>query len=274
MKPRLAAVFAHPDDDAYLIGGTLARHAGSVDVTIVLCTSGGNGPIWAPVATRETLAEVREREEAEWLRSIGVPDARVEFLRYVDWHLSEAPFEEVVGRVEAILRDAAPDAVVTFGADGITHHHDHVQAGRIGTEAFHRARAGSELGAFQRLYHAALRRSAMDAYYAAARGRGLPLGDSDTFLNPVGVDDDAIAVDADVTDVYDRKVQAIRAHRSQIGELDRIPLDLQPLHLAHECFVQAWPTPASDGRVMGDLFDGIAAAPVARTTQTSGGDAR
>ena len=89
MKPRLAAVFAHPDDDAYLIGGTLARHAGSVDVTIVLCTSGGNGPIWAPVATRETLAEVREREEAEWLRSIGVPDARVEFLRYVDWHLSE-----------------------------------------------------------------------------------------------------------------------------------------------------------------------------------------
>jgi LmbE family N-acetylglucosaminyl deacetylase len=47
MRPRLAAVFAHPDDEAWTIGGTLAKHAGAIDVTIVLCTSGGNGPIWA-----------------------------------------------------------------------------------------------------------------------------------------------------------------------------------------------------------------------------------
>ena len=70
-RPRLAAVFAHPDDDAYSLGGTILHHGGELDVTIVLLTSGGNGPIWEPVATRETLAQVREREELSWAASVG-----------------------------------------------------------------------------------------------------------------------------------------------------------------------------------------------------------
>src|ERR687897_2659008 len=81
----------------------------------------------------------------------------------------------------------------------------------------------------------------MDEYYRAVAERGLPFGDQDTFLNPVGVPDETIAVDVDVTDRYERKVAAISQHRSQIGELERLPRDLRPLHLAHECFVQAWP---------------------------------
>ena len=257
MRPRLGAVFAHPDDDAYLIGGSLALHAGDIDATIVLCTSGGNRPIWEPVATRETLGPVREQEQAAWLRAIGLPDARVEFLRYEDWHLPEVPLEGAVRRVEAILREAAPQVVVTFGPDGVKRHHDHVRAGEIGTEAFHRASGDAAPGTFLRLYHACLRRSSIDEYYAAGAERGLPLGDQDTFLNPVGVPDERIAVDVDVTPVYARKLDAIRRHRSQIGELDRIPRDLQPLHLAHECFVQAWPRLERPDRVAADLFDGL-----------------
>jgi LmbE family N-acetylglucosaminyl deacetylase len=255
-RPRLAAVFAHPDDDAYSLSGTLLLRDGDVDVTIVLLTSGGNGPIWEPVATRETLATVREREELSWAASVGVPDARIEFLRYTDWHVPDAPFDEAVERVRAILAEVAPDVVVTFGPEGLTHHHDHIRAGEIGTEAFRLAREGAENG-FERLYHVALRRSAMDAYYAAVAARGLPFGDQDTFLNAVGVPDDTIAVDVDVMDVYERKVAAITHHRSQIGELEQIPRDLRPLHLAHECFVQAWPTLERVERVATDLFDGI-----------------
>jgi LmbE family N-acetylglucosaminyl deacetylase len=254
VRPRLAAVFAHPDDDAYSIGGSLLRRDGDVEVTIVLLTSGGNGPIWEPVATRATLAGVREREELSWAASVGVPDARVEFLRYEDWRLPEAPLEEAVERVRAILADAAPQVVVTFGPDGMTHHHDHVRAGEIGAAAFARAREDGDRDAFRRLYHVALRRSSMDAYYRAVAERGLPLGDQDTFLNPVGVADETIDVDVDVTDVYERKLAAIAQHRSQVGELERLPRDLRPLHLAHECFVQAWPERDRVERVRADLF--------------------
>jgi len=255
-RPRLAAVFAHPDDDAYSLSGTLLRRSGGVDLTVVLLTSGGNGPIWEPVATRETLAAVREREELSWAASVGVADARIEFLRYTDWHVPDVPFDEAVERVRSILAEAGPDVVVTFGPEGLTHHHDHIRAGEIGTEAFHRARDGAASG-FARLYHIALRRSTMDAYYAAVAARGLPFGDQDTFLNAVGVPDETIAVDVDVTDEYERKIAAITQHRSQIGELEHIPRDLRPLHLAHECFVQAWPPLERVERVAADLFDGV-----------------
>jgi LmbE family N-acetylglucosaminyl deacetylase len=261
VRPRLAAVFAHPDDDAYTLSGSILRREGDIDVTIVLLTSGGNGPIWEPVATRATLAGVREREEASWAASVGAPDAHIEFLRYTDWHLPEAPFEEAVERVRAILQDAAPHVVVTFAPDGMTRHHDHIRAGEIGTEAFTRARSSSRPDAFQRLYHAVLRRSTMDEYYRAVAERGLPFGDQDTFLNPVSVPDETIAVDVDVTDLYERKVAAISQHRSQIGELERLPRDLRPMHLAHECFVQAWPDREAGAVVRGDLFDGVTVDP-------------
>lgn len=266
-RPRLAAVFAHPDDDAYTIGGSLARHAGRIEVTIVLCTSGGSGPIWEPVATRESLADVREREQAKWRRSIGVPEARAEFLRYTDGALVGVPFDELVGRLEAILRDASPHVVVTFGPEGMTHHPDHIRAGEAGTEAFHRARSALDpaSSAFLRLYHVALRRSAMTDLYRAVRERRLPFGDEEALFNPVGVPDERIAVDVDVGDVYERKIEAIRAHRSQIGELERLPRDLQPRWLGHECFVRAWPPAEPGRRVASDLFEGLdLSAPVTR----------
>ena len=257
MTPRLAAVFAHPDDDAYTLSGSILRREGNLDVTIVLLTSGGNGPIWEPVATRATLADVREREEASWAASVGVPHARIEFLRYTDWHLPDAPFEEAVERVRAILEDVAPHVVVTFAPEGMTRHHDHIRVGEIATEAFTRARTSARADAFQRLYYAVLRRSSMEDFYRAVDQRGLPFGDQDTFLNPVGVADETIVVDVDVTDLYERKVAAISQHRSQIGELERLPRDLRPMQLVHECFVQAWPERPIGGPLMGDLFDGV-----------------
>ena len=257
MTPRLAAVFAHPDDDVYTLSGSILRRGGDVDVTIILLTSGGNGPIWEPVATRATLADVREREEASWAASVGVPNARIEFLHYTDWHLPDVPFEEAVEGVSAILEDVGPHVFVTFGPDGMTRHHDHMRAGEIGDEAFAGARSSASPGAFQRLYHVALRRSTMDEYYRAVAERGLPFGDQDSFLNPVGVPDETIAVDVDVTDLYERKVAAISQHRSQIGELERLPRDLRPLHLAHECFVQAWPEREAGAVVRGDVFEDL-----------------
>jgi len=168
--------------------------------------------------------------------------------------------DEVADRVAGLLLDDPPELVVTFGPDGLTRHRYHVQPGEIGTEAFHRARRRGPPSAFRRLYHVVQRRSAMDAYYGAARRRGLPMGGPDTMMNPVGVPDASIAVDVDVIPVYGRKLAAIRRHRSQIDELDRIPSDLQPLHLAHECFVQAWPEPAGSGHVRSDLFADLAPA--------------
>ena len=79
-RTRLVGVFAHPDDDVFTIGGTLALHAADVAPTLVFCTSGEAGPIWVDgIATRDTLSGVREREQKEATTVLGV-DAETVFL--------------------------------------------------------------------------------------------------------------------------------------------------------------------------------------------------
>jgi len=258
---RVAGVFAHPDDDAYLMAGSLLLHAGEVDLTLVFATSGGAGPIADPaLATRETLADVREGELRECLRTIGYGDARVEFLRHPDYHLPDVPMEELVGEIAAVLADARPHVVVTFGPDGLTSHHDHIRTGRAATDAFHRARtAGGADGAFARLYHAVLARTEVDRFYGGVRSGGFDYGEEGRLFDVTAVPDDDVAVRVDTRPVRERKLAGILAHRTQVGEWERIPEPLRWLFLDAECFVQAHPPERSPG-VRADLLEDVEAA--------------
>lgn len=256
-RPRLAAVFAHPDDDVYQLGGSIALHAGSLDLTVVVCTSGEAGPIWVPeIATHETLGTVRESEELAALAAVGAPDADVRFLRHPDWHLPEVPFEELVTQIGSVLLEVEPHVVVTFGPEGLTSHHDHIRAGEAATEAFGRVRAERD-AAFRRLYHTALARSDVDRFYEGVRELGASFGGEEELFNPVGVADDRISVRVAVASVRERKLEGILAHRTQVGEWERIPEPLRWMHLDSECFVRAWPPDPVGGAVLADLFEDL-----------------
>src|SRR5919106_5487072 len=99
-RTRIVGVFAHPDDDVYSVGGSLALERDRLDVRLVFCTSGDAGPIWIDGVEREELGAVREREQADSMASLGV-DPDVRWLRHPDYHLPEVPFEELVGQIEA-----------------------------------------------------------------------------------------------------------------------------------------------------------------------------
>lgn len=64
MQRSLLVAFAHPDDEAFGTGGTLARYAGEgVRMSLVCATRGEVGGIAHPsLATPETLGQVREAE--------------------------------------------------------------------------------------------------------------------------------------------------------------------------------------------------------------------
>ena len=94
------------------------------------------------LATRANLGAVREDEDRRsWVALGRVPD-RHEFLRYPDGGVADAPFDELVERIAAILREERPDVVITFGPEGVTGHADHITVGRATTEAFRRCRVG------------------------------------------------------------------------------------------------------------------------------------
>jgi N-acetyl-1-D-myo-inositol-2-amino-2-deoxy-alpha-D-glucopyranoside deacetylase len=256
---RLAAVFAHPDDDTYGLSGTLALGRGDIQYTVIVATSGEAGTISDPsLATRENLAEVREGEEREALRAAGAQNAAVHFLRYADGGLKDAPREELVGKVATILKDARPEVVVTFGPEGITKHDDHITIGSAAPGAFHQAQAETEGddGAFQRLLYVAIPSSELDRFWESLRAKGEEVGDPEAPFMPRGVPDESITHRVDCTAVLKSKIEALRAHRTQREEVDQIPEDLQEEMLGYECFVQAFPpVTETPPRAAGSVFD-------------------
>ena len=256
---RVACVFAHPDDETFGVGGSLALHAQhEIELTVILATSGEAGRIAdASLATRETLASVREAEDIASWRALGL-DPDVRFLRHPDGGLNATPRGELVAEVRGVLEDVAPEVVITFGPDGITGHDDHVAIGAIATEAFGALRTSSGGAAFSRLLHNAIAQSTLDRLNELLRERGLePMDPAEPFM-PRGVPDVAIGARVDVSSVYERKVEAIRRHKTQ-DELDDVPFDLWPEMLSTESFVVAWPERRPRDPVLADLFEGLPA---------------
>jgi LmbE family N-acetylglucosaminyl deacetylase len=258
VKVRLTGVFAHPDDDAYLIGGSLLLNAGRVDHSVIFATSGEAGPISDPsLATRMTLGAVREREQRAYVELIGFHDARVEFLRHPDYYLPDVPVDELIREIESLLRDIRPHIVVTFGADGLTSHHDHVRVGEATTEAFHRVRKSLDDDSLQRLYYVGLARSDVDRFYDGVRRGGHAYGEEGRLFDVTGVPDESIAVRVDTLPVIDQKLEGMLAHQTQLIEFERVPEPLRWIYLNSESFVQAYPPVDRPSVVRGDLLSDI-----------------
>jgi LmbE family N-acetylglucosaminyl deacetylase len=125
-RARLLCVFAHPDDEVFCAGGTLARWvAAGGEAMVVSATRGEAGQIQdACVATRRTLGAVRERELRAACAQLGVQ--RVECLDYQDGALQDVGEATLAREVAARIRDFRPDAIITFGPDGGYGHPDHI----------------------------------------------------------------------------------------------------------------------------------------------------
>ena len=148
---RLLGVFAHPDDEVFCAGGTMARAAeAGAEVMIVSASRGEQGQIRDPTAaTRRTLGAVREGELSAAAAELGVQ--RVQVLAYPDGALQHHR-SSLGAAIAEIMRRFDPDTVISFGADGGYGHPDHVAISELTTEAF-RVLARDHNRA-QRLYHA------------------------------------------------------------------------------------------------------------------------
>jgi dephospho-CoA kinase len=119
----LLAVFAHPDDETYGPGPTLARYADAgLDVHLVCATGGEAAQHRAGHADPDRLRRHREGELREACLVLGVRS--LELLRDRDSTLRP---DDPIGaaQVAAAIRRTRPDAIVTFGPDGVSGHSDH-----------------------------------------------------------------------------------------------------------------------------------------------------
>ena len=135
MTRRLLCVFAHPDDEVFCTGGTIAKYsAAGYEIKVVSVTKGDAGQIRdAKIATRRTLGSVRAGELQASCRHLGAQHA--ECLDYGDGTLNSLDIRVLVAEVVGIIRAFRPDVVITFGPDGAYGHPDHIVIGEATTIA-------------------------------------------------------------------------------------------------------------------------------------------
>jgi LmbE family N-acetylglucosaminyl deacetylase len=227
MNHTLLVILAHPDDESFPIGGTLAKYAaGGTRVVLVSATRGEAG---IPGMGQAETARLREAELRAAAHALGV--SRLEFLDYVDGEFDRADEEQVVAKLLEIFHQETPDAVITFGPDGISGHPDHVATHRFVTQAFERANLPG------RLFY-------LLPSEATQQGCGIPPVEEVAGGPVASIDIGAFTV---------TKVRAMQAHASQNPPYLGDPVDEAGKLTCHEYFTLARPSMA-DGE-LSDLFN-------------------
>jgi N-acetyl-1-D-myo-inositol-2-amino-2-deoxy-alpha-D-glucopyranoside deacetylase len=250
---RLLLVHAHPDDESIATGGTMAKYAAEGrGVTLVTCTGGELGEILVPelehlAADRDDgLGEHRRGELDDAMKALGVTDHRYlgGFGRYRDsgmkWHEDghavpaddvhanafwNADLTEAATLLVEVIREVRPQVLVTYDQFGHYGHPDHIQAHRVATYAADLAAVPSyrrDLGEpweISKIYWTAMAESRMRAGLRALRDAGDTLAfegmDPDGPL-PMTTPDEDVAAEVDAMDYVEAKLDAMRAHRTQI----------------------------------------------------------
>jgi LmbE family N-acetylglucosaminyl deacetylase len=152
VERRILGVFAHPDDEVFCVGGTMAKYVQAGAEAMVVCaTRGEAGQIRdASVATRSSVGAVREAELRDACVRLGIQ--HIALLDHIDGTLAGLDRRLLVDEVSGVIDDFSPNVVVTFGPDGAYGHPDHVTIGSVTS-------AACATWAKGRLYHSYFPRS-------------------------------------------------------------------------------------------------------------------
>lgn len=118
IKKTVVAVFAHPDDEAFGPSGTLTILSKTYDVYLICATrgeAGGNHPL---------LAQIRSAELKKSAHIIGIK--KVYFLGFIDGSLSNSLYHKLAKKIEYYLKKLKPEIVLTSEPRGVSGHIDHI----------------------------------------------------------------------------------------------------------------------------------------------------
>ncbi|HMV48279.1 MAG TPA: PIG-L family deacetylase [Blastocatellia bacterium] len=225
----LLAVFAHPDDESLVAGGTLAKYAAESERrrTALLCATRGD---WGPISDDEladysNLGEVRERELRAACEVLGIS-----WLRFLD--IEDACVSAVIGtedeavaleKIVRAIRELRPQTIITFGPDGLYGHPDHIAIGQLTAQA---CRLAADADVFpQHLTEGLSAHQTAELLFATAP-QGL-YSDLLAQLPPsahlwgippesFGVPAETITAQVNIAPFWEQKLRALRCHRTQL----------------------------------------------------------
>lgn len=279
-RPCLLAVLAHPDDESFGTGGTLALYSWMGAAVHLICATGGEEGSVDPEHL-EGYASIAERRQAELdcaARALGLTSLTM--LGYRDSGMAGTPANEhpealaaqplaaVAARVAQAIRRLRPHVVITFDPIGGYRHPDHIAIQRATVEAFHAAGDPARFPGDdppwqpQKLYFQTFSRTVLRALV-----RAMPLfgqdprrfgRNKDVDLASLAEVDFPIHARVDYLPVVEARLAAARCHASQGGErFGTGPLAWYGRYFGGaDTYMRAFPE-APAGLSERDLFEGV-----------------
>jgi LmbE family N-acetylglucosaminyl deacetylase len=206
----LLAVFAHPDDESIACGGVLALCADrGVRVTLVCATHGENN---GGVRDEDWFVQ-RAQELNDAAAILGVSEVVLWDFRdgFLPWS------GELSDRIEVEIRRLRPDAVVTFGKDGLYWHPDHIAICEATTAAVDALERDGPALYYVTMPPGQMRRVVDEvwAHDQTVTGHLPLLGVHNADAFGVGAAEPTIVLD--ISAVAGRKLAALKCHRTQTG---------------------------------------------------------
>lgn len=214
-KPTAFVILAHPDDESFGPGGTVALLSQTHDIYLFCATKGEAGEDHSE-KNEVSLPEKRANELRAASAILGVKE--VTFLGYQDGQLCNNVYHEIVDKITPYIVKLQPDRIITYEPRGISGHIDHI--------------AMSMISSFLYVKNECIR----ELHYMCLDEKQRRTGNDYFIYFPPGYPDNQISKRVDISSVLDKKIAAIKQHVTQIKDVEAM-LEYHKTKRVEECFI-------------------------------------
>jgi len=232
---RILLVHAHPDDETINNGATMALYADKgAHVTLITCTRGEEGEVLVPElahlasSQQDLLGQHRETELALAMKALGISDYR--FLgapaeKFRDSGMMgtdpnnrpdvfwQADLDSAAQLLVKVIEEIKPQILITYDEFGGYGHPDHIQAHRVAMRA-------AELSTWQiqKIYWNTMPKSVIAQGMEKMKEIGSDFFGAESVDDiPFAKDDEFVTTLIDGGAYVDKKMEAMKAHETQIA---------------------------------------------------------
>lgn len=191
---KFICVFAHPDDESFLVGGTIC-HLVSLghQVDLICCTDGNHQD--------KGLKSVRSVELQNAVNILQI--SNLFHLDFADGYLCNANYHLLASKIRSILDDVQPDTIITFHPNGVSGHLDHIAVTSVVNYLF------SQLSYIKSIwYFTKLSTSKKPQNYFV--------------YHPDGESPEKIDLTIDTSPYIEKQLLSVKAHQSQAEDINRV----------------------------------------------------
>lgn len=199
----VVCVFAHPDDEAFGPGGTIAKLTKKYNVYLLCATKGEVGQKGKTLKTSSLkLGDIRAKELQCSAKVLGIK--KVYFLGFTDGTLSNNIYHKLAAKINFHLNRLKPEIVITYEPQGVSGHIDHITTSMVTMFTVQNLKFVKEIWQVCRPESQMRNRPNYFVYF------------------PPGYKKSEIDKVVKTGDVWNKKIEAMMCHQSQIKDIKRL----------------------------------------------------